>query len=132
MDSLLRRTAEHELAVVLAYIRDRSAQYDNGSGIVSALEELHEQLRTGEHRRAAESGELDDLLARAKSGLEHAHAHGLLFFDDCQDCQAMQSASPKCSTTDCDNPAEKDSDLCAQCHDKAEERQDARYAEGLY
>jgi hypothetical protein len=35
----------------------------------------------------------------------------------------------KCKTDDCDNPAEHTSGYCAECHDRAGERQDERTAE---
>lgn len=42
------------------------------------------------------------------------------------------AVKPKCANDDCDRPAEPGRDLCAQCHDRAGEAQDARDAEGLY
>lgn len=50
--------------IAAAYALDRAEQYENGSGIVSALEELSEQLARGEHCKAFAHGELDDILAR--------------------------------------------------------------------
>jgi hypothetical protein len=48
----------------------------------------------------------------------------------CPDCTHGPDV-PACTNDDCDRPAEPNRDLCAQCHDKAGEAQDARDAEGL-
>lgn len=48
--------------VTIAYIKDRAEQYDNGSGIFAAFEELLQQFRDDEHIKAFRHGELDDLL----------------------------------------------------------------------
>jgi hypothetical protein len=41
------------------------------------------------------------------------------------------TGAPICTNDDCDRLAEPGRDLCAQCHDKAGEAQDARDAEGI-
>jgi hypothetical protein len=48
--------------IAIAYIRDRAEQYDNGSGIYAAFEELLGQFRANEHLEAFRHGELDDLI----------------------------------------------------------------------
>lgn len=49
-------------AAVVAYIRDRAGQYDQGSGIGAALNEIAAKIHDYEHLEAFRHGELDDLI----------------------------------------------------------------------
>lgn len=53
--------------IAAAFVEDRAHQYVESSGIHSALLELAAQLRDGDHMRAFEHGELDDLLKRREA-----------------------------------------------------------------
>ena len=52
--------------IVWCYIIDRAGQYDQGSGIVTALENVAVAIANGEAESAAKHGELDDLMERAR------------------------------------------------------------------
>lgn len=60
-------------AVVVAFVRDRAEQYDQGSGICTALLKVAAAIGRGEHEEAHVHGELDDLLPRAQV-LREVHA----------------------------------------------------------
>lgn len=50
--------------ITAAYVLDRAEQYNNGSGVRAAFDELIQQLRGLEHLKAFDHGELDDILKR--------------------------------------------------------------------
>lgn len=50
--------------VAVAYVQDRSEQYDNSSGCRVALEDVAANLRKNEHLDAFRHGELDDILEK--------------------------------------------------------------------
>jgi hypothetical protein len=56
----------------------------------------------------------------------------LAFGPWCAWCVLIGPRKRACKTDDCDNPAEHTSGYCAECHDRAGERQDERTAEERY
>jgi hypothetical protein len=65
-EALRRKELFASTPIVVAFIKDRAAQYELGSGIVAALEELAEEFRKGEHVDAYMHGELYDLLPESE------------------------------------------------------------------
>lgn len=61
---LLRTFKDRLPAICAAYVLDRAEQYNNGSGIRAAFDELIGQFRESEHLKAFDHGELDDILKR--------------------------------------------------------------------
>jgi hypothetical protein len=55
---------EKESNVCAAYVLDRAEQYNDGSGVRAAFDELIGQFRESEHLKAYDHGELDDILKR--------------------------------------------------------------------
>jgi hypothetical protein len=53
---------EHRIAA--AYLLDRAEQYQDGTGIRAALDEVAHAINAGEHLKSALAGELDVLMAR--------------------------------------------------------------------
>lgn len=62
-------------ALVIAYLWDRVAQYDESSGYHAFVGDLVRGIATGEPEKARQHGELDDLLARARRYAK-SHADG--------------------------------------------------------
>ena len=61
-----KTTTRMDLLAVAAYIIDRGEQYDQSSGIASALPEVAFALLRGEHTKALAHGELDDIIERLR------------------------------------------------------------------